>query len=220
LTNQSNIARHRAVSRSVGGAAWRARRSQIGVAAAREFKQRGYRGTTLGHIAQALGTDRASLYYYVSGKQELFEDLVSEATEINLARATEIRDGPGTGAERLGRIVSMLMESIDEFYPVLSIVLQEDLRQHDHRRGSWAGAMLATVDRTQEVVVEVVRSGQRDGSIRAGAPAELIGRGAFGMVAWSHRWYHPGANLSSAGEIAELFASIALDGLREGSDRR
>ncbi len=213
MSEPSNIARHRASLRSQGGPAWQERRAEIVRTAAQVFKLRGYRGTTLQDIARALSTDRASLYYYVSGKQELFEEIVGEAIDVNLARTIEIRDGPGTGAERLRRLIHSLMRSYDEFYPVLYVLVQENLKQLDRSRGPWPGTMRRRLREWEQVLIDIVRAGQRDGTISDTAPAWLIAYAVNGMVSWSNRWYRPGGGQLSAEEIADLLAQFALDGV-------
>ena len=45
--------------------------------------------------------DRASLYYYVGGKEELFHEVVGGAVAANADAAEAIRQGPGTAPEKL-----------------------------------------------------------------------------------------------------------------------
>jgi AcrR family transcriptional regulator len=161
VSGQSNIARQRASGRRDGGPACQARRAEISQTAAGVFRQRGYRGTTLAHIAEAMNTDRASLYYYVSGEQELFEEVVSDATTRNLARAHQIRDGVGTGAERVRELIVSLMESHAEFYPVLYVLLQESLKYLEPARREWAEEMRRVIRDWEQVLVDIVLDGQR-----------------------------------------------------------
>ena len=218
MSHSSNIARQRAAGLREGGPAYLARRTQIKRAAARVFRLRGYRGTTLTHIAEEMGTDRASLYYYVSGKQELLEEMVSEAIGINLERAEAIRDGPGTGAERLRLIIRSLMGAYAEFYPVLYVLIGENLKYLEPERAEWVEQTRRVVNAYEQVIIDIVAAGQRDGTIRDTTPAWLIAYGITGMVSWSNRWFRPEAReMPRAEEIGEAFAAMVLDGLRPTS---
>jgi AcrR family transcriptional regulator len=64
------------------------------------FNERGFRGTTLSHVAAAMGADRASLYY-VGSKDELFEEMIREAVNVNLAAAKVIRKENAPAPEKL-----------------------------------------------------------------------------------------------------------------------
>src|SRR5215213_2915226 len=123
----SNIARRRAAARHGGKSRYADRRNEIAHTAAELFKRNGFQGTTLNDIAEAMGTDRASLYYYVSSKEELFQEVVSEAVHVNLAAATAIHDGPGDAPEKIRRLVEGLMISYSDYYPVLYVLIQENL---------------------------------------------------------------------------------------------
>ncbi len=213
MAEQSNIGRRRAAARTDGSPAYRERRTEIARAAALVFKQRGFRGTTLSHIAQALDTDRASLYYYVSSKEEIFQEIVGDAMRINLATAVEIRDGPGTAAQRLRALIQGLMESYAEFYPVLYVLIQENLNHVAPERSGWAAEMRAINREWEDVLTEIVRAGQQEGTLRGGSPPWLIAYGITGMVGWTNRWFHPDQSPVSATEVGEAFATILLDGL-------
>ena len=101
--NSSNISKRRAAALDEGGAAYQGRRAEIIRAAGEVFKRLGFRGTKIGDIAEAVGMDRATIYYYVGGKEELFHQAVGDAVERNCLRAEAILTGPGTPAEKLRR---------------------------------------------------------------------------------------------------------------------
>ena len=75
----SGIARRRAAAREEANPSYLERRAEIVRAAARVFKAKGLQGANLGDIAVESGADRASLYYYVGSKEELFHEAVREA---------------------------------------------------------------------------------------------------------------------------------------------
>ena len=89
----SAIGRRRAAARGEGRIAYAERRQEIVEAAARLFKTHGFRGTSIGQIADAMGTDRATLYYYVGSKEELFDEVVSDVVRA-------IRPSPLAAARR------------------------------------------------------------------------------------------------------------------------
>ncbi len=92
---QSGISRRRAAALAEGGAAYAERRAEIIATAARIFREKGFRGASLADVAESLGTDRASLYYYIGSKEELFHEIVRGAAEANAQQAEAIRDGEG-----------------------------------------------------------------------------------------------------------------------------
>lgn len=214
----SGIGKRRAAARDEGKAAYRERRAEIVLAAAAMFKRKGYRGTNLGDVADALGLDRASLYYYIGSKEELFHDVVGGAVEKNAITAESIRDGVGTPAEKLRTLVVELMNSYAESYPFLYVYIQENLGQVSRDRSAWAREMRGYNKRYENVVVDIVQAGLDDGSFRSPGPASIIAYGIIGMVAWSNRWFNPNESPVSAQQIGSAYAETLLTGLTRGPD--
>ena len=218
MAPESNIGRRRAAARAGGRTEYQERRQEIQRAAAKVFKERGYQGTTLHHVATALSTDRASLYYYVGSKEELFQDIVSEAMRVNVKVAGEIQEAAGTAPEKLRRLIEALMISYEDHYPVLYVVIQENLNHVSRERSAWAQEMRQINREYEQIVIDIVDQGQQDGTLRATAPPWLIAYGIIGMAGWTNRWFNPNRAPSSgpgvgAAEIGSAFADMLLDGL-------
>jgi len=215
----SDIARRRAAARAEGGRSYQRRRAALLSAAAKVFREKGYRGATLNDIAAELGTERGSLYYYVSGKEELFHEIVKLASAANVERLAEIRTGPGTPADKLRAAIVALMTSYDEHYPYLYVYVQEDISQVAGDDARFADDMKAIDRDYTQAFTGLVQDGLDDGSLESAAPARVVANGIIGMVNWTHRWYRQDGRLTAA-EIGEAFAALALDGLRTGRRRR
>src|SRR5436190_1731777 len=55
-----------------------ARRSELTRQAARLFAEKGYHGTSIGDLAQAMGVQKGSLYAHISSKQDLLYETMLE----------------------------------------------------------------------------------------------------------------------------------------------
>jgi TetR/AcrR family transcriptional regulator, cholesterol catabolism regulator len=208
----SAIARRRAAARHEGGRAWSEKRAGIIHAAGGVFKQRGFRGTKIGDIAEAVGMDRATIYYYAGSKEELFQSAVGDAVERNCLRAEEILAGPGTPAEKLRTLVTELMVSYADNYPYLYLFIQEDLGALAPR-SQWGRTMARYNKRYENVVVAIIEDGVADGSFRVGTEPWVVAYGVIGMVAWSNRWYDPETATVPAREIGAAYADTLVHGL-------
>lgn len=209
----SKSAGRRAAAQDDATAGYNDRRAQILDAAAQVFKARGLRGATLTHVAEIMGTDRASLYYYFSNKEEMFEELVTTAVKQNLAAAEKIRKLDEPAPAKLRRLMEGLMISYGEFYPVLYVLIQENLSHVAPEHGEWAKEMKRINRRYERILVDIVQSGQDEGTLRSSAPAWVLAYGIIGMVGWSNRWFNPADSELSAEEIGKAFADTVLDGL-------
>ena len=214
----SDIARRRAAAMAEGGRSYHRKRAALLSAAAKVFRDKGFAAATLNDVAAELGTERGSLYYYVSGKEELFHAVVTGAAAENVDALQAIRHGPGTAVEKLRAAIVALMSSYAEHYPYLYVYVQEDLDRVVDADSAWAKEMRALDRQYTAAFTGLVRDGLDDGSFRSSAPADVAAYGIIGMVNWTHRWYRHRGRLSAT-EIGTAFADMVLRGLQcPGSD--
>jgi AcrR family transcriptional regulator len=177
------------------------------------FKKHGFRGTSIGQIAEALGTDRATLYYYIGSKEELFDEVVSDEVRANVARAQAIRDGDGPAPDKLRRLVTELMDSYAASYPFLYVFIQEDLSHVSERRSEWSQEMRALNKSYEDCVVAIIEAGVAEGTIRPVAEPWVLAYGLIGMVGWTNRWFNPAKSPVDAATVGRAYADVLLDGL-------
>lgn len=85
------------------------RRKAILEAAALEFAETGYERATLDRIGARVGLTKASLYYYVDGKEQLLAELLQQVVEDIESRAAELSAGDSSPLGRLRAFVSAHM---------------------------------------------------------------------------------------------------------------
>ncbi len=209
----SGIARRREAARNEANPAYVQRRQEIVAAAARVFKAKGLQGASLGDIATESGADRATLYYYVGNKEELFHEVVREVVEANLVVAQRIRDGEGGAPDKLRRLIIALMESYEQQYPILYVFIQENLTHVPDKHAAWARDMRRINRDYESIVIELVQQGIDEGSIRPVASPWIVAYGIMGMVGWTNRWFNPEESTASATEIGSAFADSILCGI-------
>lgn len=189
------------------------KREQLLQAAGRIFREKGYEGASMTDFAKAIGIDRASLYYYISGKAELFQEMVKHAVMANVEMIEMVRDSDLAPAERIRAFVVGLMRSYEEHYPYLYAYVQEDMVRIAAGRTAWAKVMQRLSDRFDAAALAIVRQGLETGAIRRDAgSARLITLAIVGMCNWSHRWFRPTGE-SSGEALGEAFSKIVLGGI-------
>src|SRR3989442_2745301 len=109
----SGIESRRKAALSEGNAGYTARRAEIIKVAADVFRERGYDAATSNDVAARLGTDRASLYYYVGSKEELLQEIVRDVLSQNLEAAEQVKKQKGTAPEKLQALIEHMIESFD-----------------------------------------------------------------------------------------------------------
>src|SRR5437764_14596953 len=69
-----------------------ARRKELTRAAARLFADRGYHGTSLADLAEALGIQKASLYHHIDSKEDLLWEVARAGAESFQAALAAVPD--------------------------------------------------------------------------------------------------------------------------------
>ena len=70
-----------------------ARRSELTRAAARLFAEKGYHGTSIGDLAEAMGVQKGSLYAHIESKADLLWEVAREGAAAFHAALDSVPDG-------------------------------------------------------------------------------------------------------------------------------
>ena len=210
----SGIGKRRTAAKKASKAIYQQRRKEIAEAATRVFHKKGFQATSMGAVAKDLGIDRASLYYYISSKEELFDEVVREVVENNLRRAQEIQGSDDTPPEKLRRLVISMMESYVQDYPLIYIYIRENLRMVEGKRSKWSKAMRKLNQDYERAVVDIIEEGFANGSFRKVGDTRVVAYGVIGIVSWTNRWFRPDSSEVSGEEIGRIYADMLLAGLQ------
>lgn len=208
----SVIGRRRSEASKDSSASYQARRKEICDAAIRVFHRQGYARASLSQVAAELGFDRATIYYYFSSKNELFDDVTRAVLEANTELAQRIADSKMSPRRKLRELIAAMMMLYSEHYPLLYIYIREDLRQVADSRSAWSEHMRKLNRAIEQAFVGIIEQGYEDQSFRRIGSPQIVAFSILGGINWSHRWYRPEAG-ESADEIGRTFAELALGGL-------
>jgi len=182
-------------------------RDQILRTAADLFRERGYRATTLDHIAARLGMSKTSLYSSFRAKEEMLA-AISRGTietftrELSLVLRSDL--GP---EEKLRRVVRDHVRFVIANRSFLTVFFSEEANLPPRL----ARALAAQKDRYDKGVESIVVDGVRRGAFRD-VPPRLVVFGLLGMLNWLYKWYSPRGQWG-AEEISSAFLSLVEDGL-------
>ncbi len=219
MAKDSNISRRRNSAQADGSADYAAKREELVRIAATLFKEQGYQSTRLIDIARAAGLDRATVYYYVGSKEELFREAVEGVLDINLAEARRLLADVSLGwVERLHAIYIRLMVSYEENYPATFVYIQEQMHQVGNEETVWALEIMKKTRAFDELLIRFIRESIAAGDLRGDVPPRLVENALFGMLNWTHRWFTPDGGMTGR-EVAEAFWSIFIDGMKLGGQR-
>ncbi|WP_284741444.1 TetR/AcrR family transcriptional regulator [Amycolatopsis sp. RTGN1] len=176
--------------------------------ATRLFAERGFAGTSLQDIADALGITRPALYYYVKSKEELLAKLV-----------TEVTNGP---LEELTELVAQDVDPVRKLRGIVEIIVGRRARQPERFRllirseAELPAALTEAYDEGRRAVLKtiagVIEEGVRVGRFRP-VDARVAALGVLGMCNWVAWWFHPGGR-DTAEAVVEQLADMAVGALQ------
>jgi len=178
--------------------------------AATVFARVGYSAATLEEIAEEVGINRASLYYYVGTKAELLVEILHQPIFDMTKTLREIHDSAEPPVTKLRQAIDAHMEALDSTYPELFVFLADHL--HVLTEGDPEGDVVANARRYGNLFTDIIEEGQRYGVIRPEIHPRIAMMAIVGMCNWTHRWYRADGPMGLR-EIGEDFAVIAIDGL-------
>ena len=213
MKRMSNISRRRRTAQSDGSVDYAAKRAELLRIAAKLFKDRGFQSTKLADIAQEAGLDRASVYYYVGSKEELFHESVEGVLDDSIKYAKKLlADDNLRSIERLHRIYVALMVSYEENYPATFVYIQEQMHEVAGEETAWAQEIMKKTRAFDQILLGFIRGAIEAGDLRSDIPPRLVENGLFGMLNWTHRWFVPGGGMSGQ-EVGEALWSMFTRGM-------
>jgi len=187
------------------------REDQLLETATRLFKQKGYHNTSMQDIADALGVQKGSLYYYIDSKEELLRQLLERATSFLGAQIDEIYAADLSPTEKLARALENHAETMMNNLDLVAVYLNEYRNLPPPRLRE----ALAVRKHYEQVLMQILSDGIAAGEFRP-VNVRMVVYGLLGMLNWTHQWFSPTGQYT-AREIAVVLTDLALNGLVVGS---
>lgn len=186
-----------------------ARKAEILRTAAGVFREKGFHGARIQDVADRLGMQKGSLYYYISSKEDLLRGLVEEPIRAMNREVRALLDTGHPPAQKLARLVEMHLRYFQEHRDIFGIFLREDIELLDQTSDSDLRALLRTYDTYWD---ELLQEGIAEGVFRDDLDRRIITKAIIGMCNGTFTWFDPGGRYPIQ-EIARLLADFALRGV-------
>jgi AcrR family transcriptional regulator len=181
---------------------------EIITVAARLFKEKGYRATTLEDIAAAVGMLKGSLYYYIRSKEELLYLVVRDPIRQAYNKLEEIVTSEAPVKVKIAQAIANHMTVFHQHYPHIAVYLHD----YHHLMQQLEKNTIETPRHYQQLWATLLEQGVATGEVRSDLDIKVTGYAILGMCNWIYRWYNPQGTLS-AEEIAGIFTTLVLEGL-------
>ena len=182
------------------------RRSELTRQAARLFAEKGYHGTSIGDLAEAMGVQKGSLYAHIESKADLLWEVARDGAVAFHAALDAVPDGLNA-TEKIRLSLRAHLRVIAEQLDVATVFIREWRYLDGERRDEF----VAERRRYEERFRALFREGRDLGELRTDlddATATLL---ALSAANWAYTWLRPGADTD---ELADRFYAVLLDGMR------
>ncbi len=182
------------------------RRSELIREAARLFAERGYHGTSIGDLAEALGVQKATLYAHIESKQDLLYETMRDGAAAFHAALDAIPELlPATEKVRLA--LRGHLRVVAEQLDVATVFVQEWRYLEGKRRDE----IVAERRRYEERIRALFREGRELGELRTDLDDATAALLTLSAVNWAYTWLRPGRDTD---ELADEFYALLIDGMR------
>ena len=182
------------------------RRAELSRHAARLFAAKGYHGTSVGDLAQALGVQKGSLYAHIGGKQELLYEAMREGADAFHRGLDGIPEELAV-TERIRLALRAHLATVGDQLDVATIFVQEWRNlEGEHRE-----EILAERRRYEGRIRALFREGRELGELRSDLDESVAALLFLSAANWAYTWLRPGADTD---DLADRFYALLVDGMR------
>ena len=182
------------------------RRSELTRQAARLFAEKGYHGTSIGDLAEAMGVQKGSLYAHIESKADLLWEVARDGAAAFHA-ALDAVDETLPAAEKIRLSLRAHLRVVTEQLDVATVFIREWRYLEGERRDEF----VAERRRYEERFRALFREGRELGELRTDlddATATLL---ALSAANWAYTWITAETDTD---ELADRFYGFLLDGMR------
>jgi AcrR family transcriptional regulator len=182
------------------------RREELTREAARLFAERGFHGTSMGDLAEAVGVQKGSLYSLTGSKQELLFEAMREGASAFHAALDAVPD-QASAADRVRLALRGHLRVVADQLAVATVFTREWRYLEGEHRDEILGERRRYEERWRSLFREGVESGDLRTDLDVGAATLLV----LSAANWAYTWLDSARDTD---ELADRFTAILVDGIR------
>jgi AcrR family transcriptional regulator len=182
------------------------RRNELTRQAARLFAEKGYHGTSIGDLAEAMGVQKGSLYAHIQSKADLLWEVARDGAAAFHAALDEVPDElPPT--EKIRLALRAHLRVVAQQLDVATVFIREWRYLEGERRDEFVAERRRYEDRFRALF----REGRELGGLRTDLDDSTATLLALSAANWAYTWLPPDADTD---ELADRFFGLLVDGIR------
>src|SRR5213083_1713039 len=169
-----------------------ARRSELTREAARLFAQKGYHGTSIGDLAEALGVQKGSLYAHIEGKEDLLYETMRDGAAVFHGALDSVPDD-APPAEKIRLALRAHLRVVSEQLDIATVFVQE----WKYLEGERLAEVVAERRRYEERIRDLFREGRDLGELRADLDVNAAALLFLSAANWAYTWLAPASSTAA-----------------------
>jgi TetR/AcrR family transcriptional regulator, cholesterol catabolism regulator len=182
------------------------RRNELLRQAARLFADKGYHGTSIGDLAEAMGVQKGSLYAHIASKEDLLWEVAREGATAFHAALDEVPDA-ASATDKIRLALRAHLRVVAEQLDVATVFVREWRYLTGERRDAFVGERR----RYEERLRALFREGRELGELRTDLDDATAALLALSAANWAYTWITPATDTN---ELADRFFAFLLEGMR------
>jgi AcrR family transcriptional regulator len=181
------------------------RRAELARTAARLFAERGYHGTSMGDIAEAMGIRKASLYSLTGSKQQLLYDIARAGAQAFHAALDTVGE-EAHAVERIRQALRGHLRVVSGQVDLATVFT----REWRYLEGAFVDEFVTERRRYEERWRDLFREGVERGELRVDLRASDAALLVLSAANWAYTWLRADADTDA---LADRFVAIVVDGI-------
>lgn len=185
-----------------------ARREEILRAATKILRDKGYHGTSMQDIADAVGMYKGSLYQHIDNKEDVAYEIILEGLKNTVDVLEQSCATASTFSEKLRLAVEHNIRYTALNRDVLAVMLENTKHLSKERREP----IVEQQHRYEKNFIDILEGGIKAGEFRQ-VDTKVVAFAIIGMCNWVYRWYSSEGKLS-ADQLAQIHCDFILKALQ------
>ena len=178
--------------------------------ATHQFALKGYLGTSMRDLGEALGLHAGSLYAHIKSKEDILFAIVDRISSLHQRDLRRVMRSSEAPLDKLREIARCHMRLLAENLEAATVYFHEWRNLDEARRE----VIIAKRDEFEIGLREIISDCVDQGLFHP-VDTGMAARALLGMLNWTYQWYSPQGRLSWE-EVADTFAGYLIDALRAG----
>ena len=165
------------------------RKEEIRQCAAKLFRRKGYKATSMRDIAEEVGIKAASIYNHIESKQELLRDLLLNIANLFTTEMQSISGSSLDTEEKLNRLITLHIKLTAEHTNAISLIAGEWVHLDEPEKKQY----ISLRDEYEASFREIIEDGKKEGVFKE-VDTDIALFSILSTLRWLYSWYSKNSN--------------------------